>query len=59
MATKWYGMRWPTDAKVPEANGRTQRRLAILNILASLARQVQAGHTILMLRVVYRRQRGV
>jgi hypothetical protein len=57
MATDWYGKHRPTDAKVPDANGRTQRRLAILNNLASLARQVKAGHTILMLRVEYRKQR--
>jgi hypothetical protein len=56
IAIKWHA---PPAARVPEANGRTQRRLAILNNLASLARQVKAGHTILMLRVEYRRQRGV
>jgi hypothetical protein len=54
MAMKWHA---PHAAKVPEANGRTQRRLAILNNLASLARQVKAGHSILMLRVEYRKQR--
>ena len=54
MAMKWHA---PPAAKVPEANGRTQRRLAILHNLASLARQVKAGHTILMLRVEYRKQR--
>jgi len=54
IAIKWHA---PPAAKVPEANGRTQRRLAILNSLASLALQVKPGHTILMLRVEYRKQR--
>ena len=54
MAVKWHA---PAATKVPEANGRTQRRLAILNNLVSLARQVKTGHTILMLRVEYRKQR--
>jgi hypothetical protein len=53
MAIKWHA---PPTAKVPEANGRTQRRLAILNNLASLARQVKAGQTKLILRVDYRKQ---
>jgi len=55
MAAKWYGESRPAAVKIPEANGRTQRRLAILNNLASLARQVKAGHTILMLRVESRK----
>jgi hypothetical protein len=57
MATDWYGKHRPTDPQVSEANGRTQRRLAMLNNLASLARQVKPSHTILMLRVEYRKQR--
>ena len=53
IAIKWHA---PPAAKAPEANGRTQRRVAILNNLASLARQVKAGQTKLMLRVDYRKQ---
>jgi hypothetical protein len=52
MATQWHV---PHAAEVSAANGRTQQRLAILNNLASLARQVKAGHTILMLRVESRK----
>jgi hypothetical protein len=55
IATDWYGKHRPPAAKVPEANGRTQRRLAILNSLTSLARHVKAGHTVLMLRVEFRK----
>jgi hypothetical protein len=55
IADRWYGLPRPTDAKLPQANGRTQRRLAILNNLAFLARQVKAGDTILMLRVESRK----
>jgi len=55
IAHKWYGMNGPAKTKLGEPNGRTQRRLAILNNLASLARQVKAGHTILVLRVESRK----
>jgi hypothetical protein len=59
MALQWYGMHRPAAVKMPEVNGRTQRRSAILNHLASLARQAKAGRAILMLRVEYRSQLGV
>jgi hypothetical protein len=57
MAADWYGKHRPTDAKVPEANGRTQRRLEILTKLAALARQAKKANRTLILRVEYRKQR--
>jgi hypothetical protein len=57
MATDWYGMYGPAKTKLAEANGRTQRRLSILNNLAALAKQTKVGETHLMLRVDYRKQR--
>jgi hypothetical protein len=45
------------QTKPPERNGRTQRRLAILNGLATLAKHAQLGQTRMMLRVEYRMQR--
>jgi hypothetical protein len=55
IADKWYGMNGPAKTKTGELNGRTQQRLAILNNLASLAREVKAGHAILVLRVESRK----
>jgi hypothetical protein len=57
IATEWYGMSGPPKTKPAEPNGRTQRRLTILNNLAALARQAKFGQMKLMLRVDYRKQR--
>jgi hypothetical protein len=55
MAIEWYGLYGPQ--KLAEPNGRTQRRLAILNDLAALAKQAKVGSKALVLRVEYRKQR--
>ena len=55
IANKWYGLYAPAKAKLEEPDGRAQRGLAILNNLASLARQVKVGHTVLVLRVESRK----
>lgn len=57
MATEWYGPSRLPKSKPAQSSGRTQRRLAILNGLASLAKHAQLGPTTLMLRVEYRKQR--
>jgi len=57
LATEWYGPYRLGKTKPPERNGRTQRRLAILNGLATLAKHAQLGQTRMMLRVEYRKQR--
>jgi hypothetical protein len=57
IAQEWYGARGLPKTKPREPNGRTQRRLAILNGLAALARQAKIGNRMLMLRVEYRKQR--
>ena len=57
MATERYGPHRLLKDKPAERNGRTQRHLAILNGLASLARHARLGQTTLMLRVEYRKQR--
>jgi hypothetical protein len=57
IAQKWHGTNEPTRRKLREPNGRTQRRLAILANLATLAKQAEASQMKLMLRVEYRKQR--
>jgi hypothetical protein len=57
IAQEWYGASGLPKTKPREPNGRTQRRLAILNGLAALARQAKVGNKMLMLRVEYRKQR--
>jgi hypothetical protein len=57
ISTEWYGANGLPKTKPREPNGRTQRRLAILNELAALAKQAKIGSKALVLRVEYRKQR--
>jgi hypothetical protein len=57
VATEWYGVNRPPKTDPSKPNGRTQRRLAILNDLAALAKQAKVGSKALVLRVEYRKQR--
>ncbi|MEA3093652.1 MAG: hypothetical protein QOJ04_4994 [Caballeronia sp.] len=57
IAEDWYGIKVPPNNPKPlEPNGRAQRRQAMLNELATLAKQATVGQK-LMLRVEYRKQR--
>jgi len=56
IAMKWHDINGPAKANRGSPNGRAQRRLAILNDLAALARQGKLGQTKLILRVEYRKQ---
>jgi hypothetical protein len=51
------GINAPPNNKPLEPNGRAQRRQAMLNDLAALAKQATVGQKKLMLRVEYRKQR--
>jgi hypothetical protein len=57
IAHKWYDMNGPAKTNLGEPNGRTQRRLEILNKFAALAKQAKEGNKTLILRVEYRKQR--
>ncbi len=57
IAKDWYSIRVPPNTKPREPNGRAQRRQAMLNELAALAKQATVGQKKLMLRVEYRKQR--
>jgi hypothetical protein len=59
MATEWYSMFGKPKITQEQANGRTQRRLAILKNLAALAVQGKDRQTLLILRVDYRKQRSL
>ena len=56
IAKNWYGINVPPNTKPQEPNGGAQRRQAMLNDLATLAKQAAIGQK-LMLRVEYRKQR--
>ena len=57
VAMKWYSVNLVMKTKAAEPNDRTQRRLAILKNLASLAQQARDGNKTVMLGVEYRKQR--